>query len=247
MLDANGQTAADFLERITSRGSDLHPPAAPPGERYALSREERAGTHRISRLLIERTIPAICIGLCRFCNVIAPSRGRITRIQCRQVGMSSATDKETCNRNDRARNQAALQQRTPCNHSIHIHGPLGNNVPDPSAINGARPIKSMSMPTLNVCTLSNISNREISFFRGPTSPPRARSRSPTSSCRALARAPELVSAGPGSQLSQPPRHRPEWPPFRLRSYGASNQRSGWEKYHDGGPLGNCHSRLHRFL
>jgi hypothetical protein len=91
--------------QITSRGSDLHPPAAPPGERYALSREERAGTRRISRLLIERTIPAICIGLRRFCNVIAPSRGRITWIQCRQVGgMSSATDKEACNRNKRARN-----------------------------------------------------------------------------------------------------------------------------------------------
>jgi hypothetical protein len=117
--------------QITSRGSDLHPPAAPRGERYALSREERAGTHRISRLLKERTIPAICIGLRRFCNVIAPPRGRITRIQCRQVGMSSATDKEACNRNERARNQATLHQRTPCNHSIHVHGPLGNNVPDP--------------------------------------------------------------------------------------------------------------------
>jgi len=117
--------------QITSRGSDLHPPAAPPGERYALSREERAGTHRISRLLIERTIPAICIGLRRFCNVIAPSRRRIAWIQCRHVGMSSATDKEACNRNERARNQAALHQRTPCNHTIHVHGPLGNNVPDP--------------------------------------------------------------------------------------------------------------------
>src|SRR5450631_472540 len=117
--------------QITSRGSDLHPPAAPPAESYALSREERAGTHRIARLLIERTIPAICIGLRRFCNVIAPSRGRITRIQCRQVGMSSATDKEACDRNERARNQAALHQRTPCNHSIHVHGPLGNNIPDP--------------------------------------------------------------------------------------------------------------------
>jgi hypothetical protein len=81
-----------------SKGSDLHPPAAPPGERYALSREERAGAHRISRLLIDRTIPAICIGLRRFCNVIAPSRGRIVRIQCRQVGRSSATVKEDCNR-----------------------------------------------------------------------------------------------------------------------------------------------------
>src|ERR1700730_11322066 len=117
--------------QITSRGSDLHPPAAPPGERYALSREERAGTHRISRLLIERTIPAICVGLCRFCNVIAPSRGRITRIQCRQVGMSSATNKEARNRNERARNQAALHQRPQCDHFIHVHGPLGNNVPDP--------------------------------------------------------------------------------------------------------------------
>src|ERR1700682_6259490 len=117
--------------QITSRGSGLHPPAAPPGERYSLSREERAGTHRISRLLIERTIPAICIGLRRFCNVIAPSRGRITWIQCRQVGMSSATDKEARNRKERARNQAALHQRTPCNNSIHVHGPLGNNVPDP--------------------------------------------------------------------------------------------------------------------
>jgi hypothetical protein len=130
VLYANGQTAAGFLEKITSRGSDLHPPAAPRGERYALSREERAGTHRISRLFIQRTIPAICIGLCRFCNVIAPSRGRIIRIQCRQV-CSSATDKETCNRNERACNQAALHQRTPCNHSIHVHGPLGNHVPDP--------------------------------------------------------------------------------------------------------------------
>ena len=117
--------------QITSRGSDLHPPAAPPGERYALSREERAGTHRISRLLIERTIPAICIGLRRFCNVIAPPRGRITRIQCWQVGMSSATDKEACNRNERARNQSAPHQRAPCNHSIHVHGPLANNAADP--------------------------------------------------------------------------------------------------------------------
>src|ERR1700678_1652613 len=112
MLDANGQTGADFLEKIISRGSDLHPPAAPPGERYALSREERAGTRRISRLLIERTIPAICDGLRRFCDVIAPSRGRITRIQCRQVGMSNATEKEPRNRNQRARNQAVLHQRT---------------------------------------------------------------------------------------------------------------------------------------
>src|ERR1700685_342122 len=102
---APAQTAANFLEKIRSRGSDLHPPAAPPGERYALAREERAGTHRIARLLIERTIPAICIGLCRFCNVIAPPRGRITRIQCRQVGISIAADKEACNRNDRACNQ----------------------------------------------------------------------------------------------------------------------------------------------
>jgi hypothetical protein len=44
MLGANGQTAADFLEKITSRGSDLDPPAAPPGVLHALSREERAGT-----------------------------------------------------------------------------------------------------------------------------------------------------------------------------------------------------------
>src|SRR5580658_8494551 len=116
--------------QFTSRGSDLHPPAAPPGERYALSREERAGTNRISRLLIERTIPAIRNGFRRFCNVIAPSRGRITRIQCRQVGISGATDKETCNRNERTCNEATLHQRTPCNHSIHVHGPLGNNPPD---------------------------------------------------------------------------------------------------------------------
>jgi transposase len=122
--DANGQTAADFLEKITSKGSDLHPPTAPRGERYALSREEYAGTHRISRLLIERTIPAICIGLRRFCNVIAPSRGRIIRIQCRQVRISSATDKEACNWSERACDQAAPHQRTPCNHRIHVHGPL---------------------------------------------------------------------------------------------------------------------------
>src|ERR1700733_11615323 len=80
--------------QVTSKAASLHPPAAPPGERYALSREERAGTHRISRLLIERTIPAICIGLRRFCNVIAPPCGRIIWIQCRQFGMSRATDKE---------------------------------------------------------------------------------------------------------------------------------------------------------
>jgi hypothetical protein len=116
--------------QITSRGSDLHPPAAPSGEGYALPREERAGTRRISRLLIERTITAICIGFCRFCNVIAPSRGRITWIQCRQVCTSSATDKEACNRNERARNQTASHQCTPCNHSIHVHDPLGNYVPD---------------------------------------------------------------------------------------------------------------------
>src|SRR5580658_5061103 len=109
--------------QITSSGADLHPPAAPPGERYALAREERAGTHRIPCLLIERTIAAIRIGLRRFCNVIAPPRGRIIRIQCRQVGVSRATDKETCNRNERARNQAALRQRSPCNYSIHVRGP----------------------------------------------------------------------------------------------------------------------------
>src|ERR1700721_4157876 len=79
MLGANGQTAADFLEKVTSRDSDLPPPAAPRCERYALSREEDAGAHRISRLLIERTIPSIRIGLRRFRNVIAPSRARIPR------------------------------------------------------------------------------------------------------------------------------------------------------------------------
>jgi len=121
--------AADFLKIITSRDTDLHPPAAPSGERYALSCEERAGTHRIACLLIERTIPAIFNGLRRFCNVIAPSRGRITRIQCRQVGVSSAVDKEACNRSERASNQAALHQRTPRNHSIDVRGPLGNNRP----------------------------------------------------------------------------------------------------------------------
>jgi hypothetical protein len=42
--------------------------------------------------------------------------------------MSSATDQETCNRNEYARNQAALHQRTPSNHAIHIYAPLGNNV-----------------------------------------------------------------------------------------------------------------------
>ena len=117
---------------ITSGGSDLHPPAAPRGVRYALSREERAGTHRIARLLIERAIPAICVGLRRFRNVIAPSRGRIIGIQCRQVGsMSSATDKEACNRSECARYQAALHERTPCNHTTHVHVPLGCNFPDP--------------------------------------------------------------------------------------------------------------------
>jgi hypothetical protein len=90
----------------TSMDSDLHPPTAPPGERYGLSHEKRARSHRISRLLIERTIPAICVGLRRFCNVIAPSRGQITRIQRRQVGMSGATEKEACNRNERACHQA---------------------------------------------------------------------------------------------------------------------------------------------
>jgi len=127
MLDANGQTAADILEKITSRGSNLHPAAAPAGEGYALPGEKRARTHRIPHLLIERTIPAICNGFRRFCYIIAPSRRRITRIQCRQVGISSATDKEACNRNERASNQAALYQSTPCNHSMHVHTPLGNN------------------------------------------------------------------------------------------------------------------------
>src|ERR1700689_4357555 len=182
MLDANGQSAADFLEKITSRGSDLHPPTAPPGERYALSREERAGTHRISRLPIERTIPAICNGLRRFCNVIAPSRGRITRIQCRQVGISSATDKEACNRNERTCNQAALHQRTPCNHSIHVHGPLGKNVSDP--VQSTEPDQmSMSMPTLIVCTPSNIrvaSNTDCFVAANPPNGPSAwRIRTPS--------------------------------------------------------------------
>src|SRR5476649_1856163 len=126
MLDVNGQTAADFLEKITSRGSDLHPPAAPTGELYALSREERAGTHRIACLLIKRTIPAIFNGLRRLCNVIAPSRGRITRIKCRQVGVSSAIEGKACNWNERTCNQAALHYCTPRNHSTHVHGPLGN-------------------------------------------------------------------------------------------------------------------------
>ena len=111
--------------------ADLHPPAAPAGERYALSCEQRAGTRRISRFPIERTIAAICIRLRRFCYVIASLGGRITWIQCRQVGVSCATDKEAGNRDERARNQATLHQCTPCNHSIHVHGPLGNNVPDP--------------------------------------------------------------------------------------------------------------------
>jgi hypothetical protein len=58
--------------QITSRSSDLHPAAAPPGERYAFPREDRAGTRRISGLLIERTIPAICNGLRRLCNANSP-------------------------------------------------------------------------------------------------------------------------------------------------------------------------------
>jgi hypothetical protein len=151
MLGANGQTAADFLEKVTSRGSDLHPPAAPPGERYALSREEDAGAHRISRLLIQRTIPAIRIGLRRFRNVIAPSRGRITRIQCWQVGISSATDKEACNRNERACNQATLHQRTPCNHFIHVHGPLGNNVPEP--VQSTEPDQQRACPSRHLMSV----------------------------------------------------------------------------------------------
>jgi hypothetical protein len=45
--------------------------------------------------------------------------------------MSSATEKQACNWNERAGNQTAFHQRTPRYHSIHVHDPLGINVPGP--------------------------------------------------------------------------------------------------------------------
>src|SRR5580693_345724 len=58
--------------------------------------------------------------------------------------------------------------------------------------------------------------------------------SPKSFCRAPARVPGLASAAQEVRPWRPPHHRPERLVSRLRSYGASSQRSDWELYHDGG-------------
>src|SRR5258708_1522925 len=73
------------------------------------------------------------------------------------------------------------------------------------------------------------------FFRARVLRPPAKSRSLTSSCPGLAAAHGLASATTRSPPSTPPRRPPGSPLSRLRSCAASNQRSDWGLYHDGGP------------
>jgi hypothetical protein len=105
---------------ITSNGTLFRPTTAPPSGRYALPRENCAGTHRIPCLtLILRTIAAIRIRL-----LIERSRGLFVRIQCGGVAISSGIDEKSCNRNKCARNEAVLHQRSPRDISNHDPDPL---------------------------------------------------------------------------------------------------------------------------